>query len=374
LFCVSIFRQSPDKHKRRSIRALFLAFLVAGACGVATAAANAPGPPSAWTVAPLDTPSAGDPAAGQRLWSVPLHPGDRLTVTFETRGAGPVRLCVLSALVQDADAPAPPALRCATARPGQAGGLVYVATRAAAYGLDFVPPGAQPSPYAFTVSVTRHAQTSGEAVGGETVAGAPLLVREVWQYGDTVDGERFWRLSVPPASRIVVSWANTGTTSGGRLAVLAPGAAAGGPGVATQTAAPSQHRTLSVASRLGGVYVLDFEPSGASQSYAFLARIRPLDAGPLRTAVTAGLPKVARGGVLRATATVRPATAQPRGRCRLEQRRGSAWRPLATVRVRSLGRCSFRVTLQARAVMRVRFLPAAGFAGSVSPAATVRVA
>jgi hypothetical protein len=275
--------------------------------------------------------------------------------------------------VADADAPAPPPLRCATARPAHDGGVVYVATRAAAYGLDLTPPGAQPGPYSFTVSVTRHRQTGGEAVGGDAVATAPLLVQQASQFGDTLDGERFWRLSVPPASRISVSWANTGTTPNGQLALLAPHTVAGGRPVAVQTAAPAQHRTLTTVSRLGGVYVLDFGPSGVAQSYEFVARITPLDAGPLRTAVAAHLPRLARGGVLRATATVQPASAQPRGHCRLEQHSGGAWRPLASVRVRSLGRCSFRVTLHARALLRVRFVPVAGFATSVSPAATVRV-
>ena len=303
-----------------------------------------------------------------------LYPGDRLAVHFQTRGTTPVRLCVLSPLVQDADAPVPPALRCATARSGRDGALGYVATRTAAYGLDFVPPGSQPAPYSFTVTVTRHVQSAGQSVGGETIATAPLLTEEASQFGDTLDGERFWKLSVPPHSQIQVSWVNNSPTPNGELALLAPGAAAGASPVASATSAPSQHVTLSAVSRLGGRYVLDFSPTGVAQSYSFIVQISPLDAGPLRTAVVASLPAVIHGGLLKATAVVRPASAQPRGRCRLELRRAGVWRSLTGVPVRSLGRCSFRVSLRpGQLVLRVRYVPAVGFAGSASPATRVSV-
>jgi hypothetical protein len=371
---VKIFRESTEKYKRyRGISAVFIIFSAIG--GVALAAsAGTPGPPGAWPPVRIGPSVAGDPAAGQRVWSVALRPGDRLAVRFQTRGTTPVRLCVLSPLVQDADAPAPPALRCATARPGRDGALGYVATRTAAYGLDFVPPGSQPVPYSYTVVVTRRAPSGGEAVGGATIATAPLLTEQGSQFGDTLDGERFWRLSVPPHSQISVSWANNGPTPSGELALLGPGASAGARPIASQTAGPSQHVTLAAVSRLGGRYVLDFAPSGVDQSYSFVVHVSPLDAGPLRTAVAATLPTVVHGRVLKTTAVVRPASAQPRGRCRLEVRRNAVWRSLVGVPVRSLGRCSFRVSLRpGQLLLRVRYVPSTGFAGSASPPTRVTV-
>jgi hypothetical protein len=140
---------------------------------------------------------------------------------------------------------------------------------------------------------------------------------------------------------------------------------------------------------LGGAYVLDFSPSGVAQSYSFirgrrgshrpghrpcLARTAPLDAGPLKTAVEVKLPRAVTGRVLRFTATALPTSVQPRGSCRLERRATGAWRKLAQVAVRGLGRCPFRVTLApGRVVVRVRCLPKAGFAASTSRAFALRI-
>ena len=371
---MKIFRESTEKYKHlRGISAVLIIFSAAG--GVALAASTGtPGPPSAWPAAPIGPSVAADPAAGQRVFSVALNPGDRLAVHFQTRSTTPVRLCVLSPLVQDADAPAPPALRCASARPRREGALGYVATRTAAYGLDFVPPGSQPAPYSYAVAVTRRASSGGEAVGGATIATAPLLTEQGFQFGDTLDGERFWRLSVPPHNQISVSWANNGPTPSGELALLGPGAAAGARPIASQSAGPSQHVTLAAVSSLGGRYVLDFAPSGVDQSYSFIVHLTPLDAGPLRTAVAATLPAVVHGRVLQTTAVVRPASARPRGRCRLEMRRNGVWRSLVGAAVHGLGRCTLHVSLRpGRVLVRVRYVPSAGFAGSASPATLVTV-
>jgi hypothetical protein len=179
---------------------------------------------------------------------------------------------------------------------------------------------------------------------------------------------------VPPHSQISIRWANNGTMPGGQLALLAPGAAEGSPPLAVQTAGPTEHLTLSAVSRLGGRYVLDFAPAGVPVTYSFVAQVTPLDAGPMRTAVAVDLPKAVHKGRLNVTAVVQPATAQPHGRCRLEARRHGVWRSLKGVPVGRLGRCRFDVRLpRGTVLLRVRYVPAATFAPSTSPARRLTV-
>lgn len=332
---------------------------------------------------PLGIKLFGNSLDGQRFWRVALDIGDVLSVTWTNTDAPSALTDLLCLARPDETDPGysrfDDRLTTSTIATGASGTLVYTATRPGNYVLDFqCASSSGTQTYTFSAAVTGYSRTGAEVVGAGLIATAPTVPLGVKQFGNTLDGQRFWRVALAPGDALVVTWTNTEASSSTTESLCFVGPDETDPDynrfddrLATSTIARGSSGVLAYTATRPGNYVLDFQCSSSSstQTYTFTA-------GQAAATVTA-ITKLTTGKKrkLGLTATVSSSAGTPTGRCDLNARIRKQVIKLAT-RTAKAGKCVFagvKVNVGGPAVgVFVSFTGDAGWKSSVSRKSTAR--